>query len=58
MNSSLVFSSFKTGGEYKERGRLMPSLCKIADVEPFGFHAISHLAALMQARENMPISDI
>lgn len=42
---SWVFFNKRAGTRYLRRPKLMPGLCKAAEVTPFGFHSIRHFAA-------------
>jgi integrase len=52
----------KTGqrcfGQYKERKKIMRSLCKKAGVQYFRFHAIRHAGASLMESNNIPIGSI
>ena len=45
-------------GPYKERKRLMRSLCKKAGVKYFRFHALRHFGASLLEQSNIPIGSI
>lgn len=46
----------RPGEPFVDRKRFMGSLCKRAEVEPFGFHAIRHLSASYLYRIGKPVS--
>jgi integrase len=44
------------GSPFKQRRHFMGKLCKRAGIEPFGFHAIRHLSAVILYKEGKPLS--
>jgi len=46
------------GEGFRSRQHYMKGLCKRAGVEPFGFHAIRHLSAVMMYHAGQPVSVI
>ncbi|MFH0926711.1 MAG: tyrosine-type recombinase/integrase [bacterium] len=57
-NNPWVFSNPRTGEPYKERKRLMKSLCKRADVKYFRYHALRHFGASMADAAQVGIGNI
>lgn len=53
-----VFPNGKADISYTIRHRWMHKLCKQAEVEPFGVHAIRHLTASILAKNNVPMIQI
>jgi integrase len=47
-----------TIGPYKERKRIMKSLCKKAGVKYFRYHALRHFGASLMEQANVPIGSI
>ena len=45
-------------GPYKQRKRLMKSLCEKAGVEHIGFHALRHSGASIMEDANIPLGEI
>jgi len=45
-------------GPYKERKRIMGTLCKKAGVQHFRFHALRHFGAMMLEQSGVPITSI
>ena len=56
-SSAYVFTN-EFGRPYSEKSRLMSELCNKAEVKPFGFHAIRHLAATILAHEGLDIPSV
>lgn len=56
--SLYVFTDPETGQPYKARQHYMERLCRRAKVKAFGFHAIRHLSATLQAYGGMDIPEV
>jgi len=56
--SALVFVNKHTGQQYTVRQHFMESLCQKAGVQPFGFHAIRHLAATILAHSGLDLPTV
>lgn len=56
--SEYVFTDPQTGEPYTARQHFMKRLCRRARVHPFGFHAIRHLSATIQAGAGMAIPEV
>lgn len=56
--SGLVFVNRNTGEQYTVRQHFMPQLCRKAGVQPFGFHAIRHLAATILAHSGLDLPTV
>lgn len=54
----VVFEQKKRGGAYTSRQHMMPQLCQAANVKPFGFHAIRHLAATILAYSGLDLPTV
>lgn len=54
----LVFTQQTGRGAYTSRQHLMPQLCARANIKPFGFHAIRHLAATILAYAGLDLPTI
>ncbi len=54
----LVFTQITGRGAYTSRQHLMPQLCALAKVKPFGFHAIRHLAATILAYAGLDLPTV
>ena len=57
LRSEYVFISHM-GQPFTEHGKLMRRLCAVANVKPFGFHAIRHLSASILASASMTLPEI
>lgn len=56
--AQLVFEQKQNGGAYTSRQHMMPNLCARANVKPFGFHAIRHLAATKLAYAGLDLPTV
>lgn len=56
--SGNVFRPKRRGSTYTARQHMMPLLCARAGVKPFGFHAIRHLAATIQAYAGLDLPTV
>ncbi len=57
-SSEWVFPNPRTGIPYFARQKWFPRLCRIAQVEPFGIHAIRHLSASILVKHDVPLVDV
>lgn len=55
---SHVFAQKTNGEPYTSRQHLMPQLCQLAGITPFGFHGIRHLAATALAYAGLDLPTI
>ncbi len=57
-SSEWVFPNPDTGIPYIARQKWMPRLCRLANVKPFGLHAIRHLTASILVKNDVSLIDI
>jgi integrase len=53
-----VFMNKKTGKPYDYRDKLIPSLCRKANIKRYTLHRIRHFGASMLDSQGVPLSDI